>query len=445
MKIAIVGAGYVGLVSGACLAEFGFDVACIDNDADRVRELAQGRVPIHEPGLDDLVRSGRSSGRLRFTAELDPAVVASDVVMIAVGTPSRRGEDAADLAFVHRAAEEIAAALNGYKVIVTKSTVPVGTTRTLMHEIARRRPGLAFDMASNPEFLREGSAVADFLSPDRIVVGTESERARDILRQLYRPITSTGVPINFTGIESAELIKYAANGYLAMRIAFVNELADLCEKVGADISVVTRGMGQDRRIGQHYLQPGPGFGGSCFPKDSRALAAEARDRQVPFRIIEAVVAANDGRKAALGDRIVAAMGGDVSGRRIAVLGIAFKADTDDIRDSAALQLIPELKALGASLAVYDPVAGANGAARIAGVVWCKNAYAAAAGADAVVILTEWNEFRGLDLEKLAGLMARPLMIDLRNLYSLQDIAKTPFVYHSLGRPVVRPPGPAGAA
>jgi UDPglucose 6-dehydrogenase len=445
MKIAIVGAGYVGLVSGACLAEFGFDVACIDTDTERVRALAEGKVPIHEPGLEDLVRSGRGGGRLRFTTELAPAVAAADVVMIAVGTPSRRGEDSADLAFVHKAADEIAAALNGYKVVITKSTVPVGTTRKLMEEIAARRPGLAFDIASNPEFLREGSAVADFLSPDRLVVGTESERAREVLRQLYRPITATGVPILFTGIESAELIKYAANGYLAMRIAFVNELADLCEKLGADISVVTRGMGYDRRIGQHYLQPGPGFGGSCFPKDTRALAAAARDGGVPFRLIEAVVSANDRRKAALCERIVAALGGGVGGRRIAVLGVAFKADTDDIRDSSALLLLPALKELGASLAVYDPAAGANGAARIPGVVWCKNAYAAAADADALVILTEWNEFRGLDLERLASVMARPLMIDLRNLYSPQDIARTPFVYHSLGRPVVRPPGAAGAA
>jgi UDPglucose 6-dehydrogenase len=438
MKIAIVGAGYVGLVSGACLAEFGYDVACIDHDAERVRELQQGRVPIHEPGLEDMVRASRNVGRLRFTAELAPAVAAADVVMIAVGTPSRRGEDAADLAFVHKAADEIASALNGYKVVVTKSTVPVGTTRKLMHEIARRRPGLPFDMASNPEFLREGSAVGDFLAPDRVIVGTESERARDVLRQLYRPITAGNVQITFTGIESAELIKYAANGYLAMRIAFVNELADLCEKVGADISVVTRGMGQDRRIGQHYLQPGPGFGGSCFPKDARALAAAARGQGSPFRLVEAVVAANDLRKAALCDRIVAALGGDANGRRIAILGIAFKADTDDIRDSAALNLIPELRAKGASIAAYDPQAGPAGAARIPDVVWCKNAYAAASGADAIVILTEWNEFRGLDLNRLAGLMTTPLMIDLRNLYSPDDIARTPFVYHSLGRGVVRP-------
>ncbi len=332
MKIAIVGAGYVGLVSGACLAEFGYDVACIDHDTDRVRELQQGGVPIHEPGLEDMMRANRNVGRLRFTAELAPAVAGADVVMIAVGTPTRRGEDAADLAFVHKAADEIAAALNGYKVVVTKSTVPVGTTRQLMHEIARRRPGIAFDMASNPEFLREGSAVSDFLQPDRVIVGTESERARDVLRRLYRPITAGNVPITFTGIESAELIKYAANGYLAMRIAFVNELADLCERVGADISVVTRGMGQDRRIGQHYLQPGPGFGGSCFPKDTRALAAAARGQGSPFRLMDAVVAANDGRKAALCDRIVVAMGGSAAGRRIAILGVAFKADTDDVRE-----------------------------------------------------------------------------------------------------------------
>ena len=391
------------------------------------------------------MRANRNVGRLRFTAELASAVAGADVVMIAVGTPTRRGEDAADLAFVHKAADEIAAALNGYKVVITKSTVPVGTTRRLMHEIARRRPGVAFDMASNPEFLREGSAVSDFLQPDRVIVGTEFERARDVLRRLYRPITAGNVPIIFTGIESAELIKYAANGYLAMRIAFVNELADLCEKVGADISVVTRGMGQDRRIGQHYLQPGPGFGGSCFPKDIRALAAAARGQGSPFRLMDAVVAANDVRKAALCDRVVAAMGGSAAGRRIAIFGVAFKADTDDVRESAALGLIPELRARGASVAAYDPQAGPAGAARIPDVVWCKNAYAAAEGADAVVILTEWNEFRGLDLSRLAGLMARPVMIDLRNLYSPHDMARTPFVYHSLGRAVTRPQPISGPA
>jgi UDPglucose 6-dehydrogenase len=438
MKIAVVGAGYVGLVSGACLADFGYDVTLIDHDLDRVAALEAGHVPIYEAGLEAILLAGRRVGRLRFTSNLKPAVAAADVVMIAVSTPARRGDDAADLAYVHKAASEIAAALSGYTVIVTKSTVPVGTARKLKSELRALRPDADFDMASNPEFLREGSAIEDFLRPDRLIVGADSARAIDVMRQLYRPITVNDVPILFTDFESAELIKYAANGYLAMRLAYVNELADLCEKVGADISVVTSGMGHDRRIGHHYLHPGPGFGGSCFPKDTRALAAASRAANTRFSLVEAVAAANDRRKLDLSNRILGALRGSVAGRRIAILGVAFKAETDDIRDSPALIVVPALQNEGATIAAYDPAIGRKGTAALAGIHWCDDAYSAAKGADALVILTEWNEFRGLDLAKLAASMLKPVMIDLRNLYSPVDIARTPFIYHSLGRKTLEP-------
>jgi len=438
MKIAVVGAGYVGLVSGACLADFGYDVTLIDHDLDRVAALDAGRVPIYEAGLEAMLLANRRGGRLSFTSELKPAVAAADVVLIAVSTPARRGDDAADLAYVHKAASEIATALSGYTVIVTKSTVPVGTARKLKSELKALRPDADFDMASNPEFLREGSAVEDFLRPDRIIVGTDSPRAIDVMRHLYRPITVNDVPILFTGFESAELIKYAANGYLAMRLAYVNELADLCEKVGADIGVVTHGVGHDHRIGHHYLHPGPGFGGSCFPKDTRALAATARDADTRFSLIEAVVTANERRKTSLSDRVVAALGGSAAGKHIAVLGVAFKAETDDLRDSAALTLLPALQSASAAISAYDPAIGRKGVNGLAGIRWCEDAYAAATGAHALVILTEWNEFRGLDLFRIASLMREPVMIDLRNLYSPFDIAKTPFIYHSLGRAPLEP-------
>jgi UDPglucose 6-dehydrogenase len=442
MKIAVIGAGYVGLVSGACLAEFGFDVFCVDQNAARVEDLNAGRIPIHEPGLDSLVHANRRAGRLRFTGDLKAAVSQAEAVFIAVSTPTRRGDDAADLAYVHKAADQIAAALDGYSVIITKSTVPVGTARKLKAQIRAARPHAEFDVAANPEFLREGSAVDDFLRPDRIVVGSESKRAQETLRKIYQPITVTGAPLLFTDFESAELIKYAANGYLAMRLAFINQLADLCEKVGGDIAVVAKGIGHDRRIGHHYLQPGPGFGGSCFPKDTRALAAAAREAGAPFSLIEAVVGANDKRKTGLFARVASKLGGEVAGKRIAVLGLAFKADTDDLRDAPALDLIPALTSAGASVIAYDPVVKPNGEQSFAGIDWAKNAYDAAREADAVVVLTEWNEFRGLDLAKLASLMHAPVMIDLRNLYSTGDIARTSFTYHSIGRKVVAPAGKA---
>lgn len=445
MKIAVIGAGYVGLVSGACLAEFGFDVFCVDQDVARVEALNAGRVPIHEAGLDNLVHSNMSAGRLHFTTDLKSAVAQAEAVFIAVSTPTRRGDDAADLAYVHQAASQIAQALNGYSVIITKSTVPVGTARSLKEQIRGLRPDAEFDVAANPEFLREGSAVDDFLRPDRIVVGTESKRAQEILRKIYQPITMTGAPLIFTDFESAELIKYAANGYLAMRLGFVNQLADLCEKVGGDIAVVTKGIGHDKRIGHHYLQPGPGFGGSCFPKDTRALAATAREAGAPFSIIEAVVGANDKRKASLFARVTKALEGTVAGKRIAILGLSFKAETDDLREAPALDLVPALAQAGATVTTYDPVVRGNGRSAFAGVHWAKTAYDAANGADAVIVLTEWNEFRGLDLVKLAKSMRRPVMIDLRNLYSIADIAKTPFIYHSIGRHTVRPLAPGKAS
>jgi UDPglucose 6-dehydrogenase len=442
MKIAVIGAGYVGLVSGACLAEFGFDVFCVDQDAARVADLNQGRIPIHEPGLDMLIHANRRAGRLHFTGDLKSAVSKAEAVFIAVSTPTRRGDDAADLAYVHKAAEQIAAALDGYCVIITKSTVPVGTARKLKAQIKAERPDAEFDVAANPEFLREGSAVDDFLRPDRIVIGSESKRAQETLRKIYQPITVTGAPLIFTDFESAELIKYAANGYLAMRLAFVNQLADLCEKVGGDIAVVAKGIGHDKRIGHHYLHPGPGFGGSCFPKDTRALAATAREAGSPFSLIEAVVGANDKRKTGLFARVNGMLGGAVAGKRIAVLGLAFKADTDDLRDAPALDLIPALVAAKASVVAYDPAAKPKGVSAFAGIDWAKNPYEAAEGADAVILLTEWNEFRGLDLARLAGLMRAPVMIDLRNLYSTAEIARTPFTYHSIGRQVIAPTGKA---
>ncbi len=438
MKIAVIGAGYVGLVSGACLAEFGFDVFCVDQDAARVADLNAGRIPIHEPGLDSLIHANWQAGRLRFTGDLKSAVSQAEAAFIAVSTPTRRGDDAADLAYVHKAADQIAAALDGYCVIITKSTVPVGTARKLKAQIRAARPDAEFDVAANPEFLREGSAVDDFLRPDRIVIGSESKRAQETLRKIYQPITINGVPLIFTDFESAELIKYAANGYLAMRLAFINQLADLCEKVGGDIAVVAKGIGHDKRIGHHYLHPGPGFGGSCFPKDTRALAATAREAGAPFSLIEAVVGANDKRKTGLFVRVTQMLGGVVANKRIAVLGLAFKADTDDLRDAPALDLVPALTAAKASVVAYDPVVQPNGANAFVGVSWAKNAYEAVTGADAVILLTEWNEFRGLNLGKLAALMRSPVMIDLRNLYSTADIAKTPFTYHSIGRQVVAP-------
>jgi UDPglucose 6-dehydrogenase len=438
MRVAVVGAGYVGLVTAACLSEFGFEVTCIDKEADKVERLRQGEIPIHEPGLDGLVFANRRAGRLDFSDDLTGTVRGAGVVFIAVGTPSRRGEDAADLAFVRAAAEQIGRALDGFTVVVTKSTVPVGTARMLERLIRDVRPNADFAMASNPEFLREGSAVEDFLRPDRIVVGLSSARARERMSELYRPLMLRDVPVLFTNFETAELIKYAANAYLATRIGFINEMADLCEAVGADVSAVTRGMGLDRRIGLHYLQPGPGFGGSCFPKDTRALTSIAKQAGSRSRIVEAVIEANAVRKDRLAQRIADAVGGSLRNKRVAVLGLSFKAETDDLREAASLAVIPALQKEGATIAAYDPVAIAAARPLLPDVTWCSDAYETAKDADAVVVLTEWNEFRGLDLRRLAAQMREPVLIDFRNIYSAGDVAKTPFVYHSLGRATAMP-------
>jgi UDPglucose 6-dehydrogenase len=438
MKVAVVGAGYVGLVTAAGLSEFGFDVICIDKEAEKVECLRQGEIPIHEPGLDALVLANRRAGRLDFSDDIMGAVRGAGVVFIAVGTPSRRGEDAADLAFVRAAAEQIGRAMDGFTVVVTKSTVPVGTARMLEQLIRDVRPDADFEMASNPEFLREGSAVEDFLRPDRIVVGLSAGRARERMSELYRPLMLRDVPVLFTTFETAELIKYAANAYLATRIGFINEMADLCEAVGADVAAVTRGMGLDRRIGLHYLQPGPGFGGSCFPKDTRALASIARQAGARAKIVEAVIDSNNLRKESLAERIAQAVGGDVRGKRVAVLGVSFKAETDDLREAASLAVIPALQRAGANIAAYDPVAIAAAKQLLSQVEWCEDAYETAKDAHAVVVLTEWNEFRGLDLWRLAAQMRQPVLIDLRNIYSAGDVAKTPFIYHSIGRPAVMP-------
>ena len=445
MKITVIGAGYVGLVSAACFSDFGYEVTCVDRDARKVEALESGRIPIYEQGLEPVVASNRQAGRLSFTGDLKSAVAAADVVLIAVGTPTREGEDSADLSYVYGAGEDVARALQGYTLIVTKSTVPVGTAAKLREIISKARPDGDFDVASNPEFMREGSAVEDFQRPDRVIVGVNSERAEKMLRQLYRPLTSKDVPLLVTSCEAAEVIKYAANTFLATRIAFVNELSDLCEKVGADIHDVARGMGLDKRIGLQFLNPGPGFGGSCFPKDTRALVHTARQYGSPFTIVENVVAANEARKRALADRIQDVTGGTLAGKRIGILGVAFKAETDDIRDAAALTLIPELQKRGAALAAFDPVAMDNGRQVFQSVQWCADAYSAAIGADVVVILTEWNVFRGLDLKRLARDMRQPVMVDYRNLFTPNDIKGSGLSYHSIGRASVMPPDQSQAS
>ena len=438
MKITVIGAGYVGLVSAACFSDFGYEVTCVDRDTRKIAALESGQIPIYEQGLEPIVNSNRQAGRLVFTDKLAEAVADADVVLIAVGTPTREGEDAADLSYVFAAAEEIARAMQGFTLIVTKSTVPVGTAARLRDIIAKARPDGDFEVASNPEFMREGSAVEDFQRPDRVVIGVNSERAEAALRQLYRPLTAKDVPIVATSCEASELIKYAANTFLATRIAFVNQLADLCERVGADIHDVARGMGLDKRIGLQFLNPGPGYGGSCFPKDTRALAATARQHGGPFTIVENVIAANEARKKSLVERIQTALGGKLQGKKIALLGIAFKAETDDIRDAAALTLIPELQKRGAAIAAFDPVAMDNGRSTFESVQWCADAYSAAIGADVVVVLTEWNVFRGLNLTRLVKDMRRPVMVDFRNLFAPEDVKDSGLTYHSVGRATVSP-------
>ncbi|MBT5571647.1 MAG: UDP-glucose/GDP-mannose dehydrogenase family protein [Alphaproteobacteria bacterium] len=436
MKIAMVGTGYVGLVSGACFSEFGWDVVCVDNNADKITMLENGQMPIYEPGLDDLVDRNVAAGRLSFTTDLASAVKTADAVFIAVGTPSRCGDGHADLSYVFQAAEDIARHADGYTVVVTKSTVPVGTGREVMERIQAVRPDGEIEIASNPEFLREGSAIEDFKRPDRVVIGADSERAAETVGSLYRPLFLRDTPIIHTSLETAELIKYAANTFLATKITFINEFADLCEKVGADVQDVAKGIGLDGRIGSKFLHAGPGYGGSCFPKDTEALVRSARDVGAPISIVEQVIEVNTNRKEAMALKIIDACGGDVSGKTVAVLGLTFKPNTDDMRDSPSLVIVPRLIEAGATVRVFDPVGMDEAKAIMDGPVWCSDAYDAMDGADVVAIVTEWNEFRALDLQRAKELLNRPVMVDLRNIYRPEEMRESGFDYISIGRAAV---------
>ncbi|MEK9673112.1 MAG: UDP-glucose/GDP-mannose dehydrogenase family protein [Rhodospirillaceae bacterium] len=434
MHVAVVGTGYVGLVSGACFSEFGHHVTCVDKDAGKIDWLNRGEMPIYEPGLQKLVETNASAGRLFFTTDLEAAVGGAQTVFIAVGTPSRRGDGHADLSYVYAAAEEIARAIDGYTVVVTKSTVPVGTGAEVEKIIRDARPDAEFDVVSNPEFLREGAAIEDFMRPDRVVIGTDEERAQDVMRELYRPLYLIETPIVFTRRQTSELIKYAANTFLATKITFINEIADLCEVLDADVQDVAKGIGLDGRIGRKFLHAGPGYGGSCFPKDTLALVRTAQDAGSPLRIVETVVDINDNRKRAMADKIIAAAGGDVTGKTIAVLGLTFKPNTDDMRDSPSLDIVPALTAAGAKVRAYDPQGMSEAKHMLKDITWCDGAYDAITGADVLAIITEWNEFRALDLDRVKSLMKSPVMVDLRNIYKPDDMADAGFIYTSIGRP-----------
>ena len=433
MRIAMVGAGYVGLVTGACFSEFGTDAVCVDKDADRIDRLRRGEMPIYEPGLDDLVARNVAAGRLSFSTDLEEAVAEADIVFIAVGTPSRRGDGHADLSYVFEAAREVAAAVRGYTVLVTKSTVPVGTGARVAEIAAGLRPDAEIDVVSNPEFLREGAAIDDFMRPDRVVIGAETERARDAMRELYRPLFLRETPILFTDRETAELTKYAANAFLAVKITFINEIADLCERVGADVQDVARGMGLDRRIGDKFLHPGPGYGGSCFPKDTLALTRTASDAGALVRLVETAASVNEDRKRAMAGRVQQALGGEAAGKTVAVLGLAFKPNTDDMREAPSLELVPALQAAGAAVRAYDPQAMETARPLLPGVTWCGDLYDAAAGADCAVLVTEWNEFRAVDLGRLRKVMAAPVLLDLRNVYKPAEMAAAGFAYRGIGK------------
>jgi len=434
MRVAMIGTGYVGLVSGACFADFGHEVTCVDRDAGKIESLAQGQMPIYEPGLADLVSSNVRAGRLKFTTELARAVSEANAVFIAVGTPSRRGDGHADLSFVYEAAREIAAALEGFTVVITKSTVPVGTGDEVERIIYETRPDCECAVVANPEFLREGAAIQDFKHPDRIVVGTTNARAREIMSELYRPLYLNRSPILFTDRRTAELIKYAANAFLATKITFINEIADLAEKVGADVQEVARGIGLDNRIGAKFLHAGPGYGGSCFPKDTLALLKTSQDHEAPLRIVEAVVAVNDARKRAMARKVSAALRGEVRGKTIAVLGLTFKPNTDDMREAPSIPIITALQDMGAKVRAYDPEGMQQARQFVADVTFCNDAYDCAAGASALVIVTEWEQFRALDFARLKQVMQRPVLIDLRNIYRPEEVARHGFVYESVGRP-----------
>jgi UDPglucose 6-dehydrogenase len=433
MHIAMIGAGYVGLVTGACFSEFGHDVTCIDRDEARIKKLNAGDLPIYEPGLEELVAGNVKSGRLSFATGLEDAVKGADAVFIAVDTPNSEGNGDADLGNVFAVAEKIAAALDGYTVVVTKSTVPVGTGREVEKIIRGLNADADFDVVSNPEFLREGSAIGDFLRPDRVVIGTGSERARDTMRHLYRPLFLIETPILFTTRPTAELIKYAANAFLATKITFINEIADLCEVTDADVQDVAKGIGLDGRIGPKFLHAGPGYGGSCFPKDTLALVRTAGEAGHPLRIVEAVTIVNDERKGRMAVKIVAACGGSVDGKVIAVLGLTFKPNTDDMREAPSLGIIAGLQAGGAKIRAFDPEGMDEAKALLDGVEWCEDAYDAVTGAEALTIVTEWNEFRALDLERVKSLMKSPVMVDLRNIYDPDEMAAAGFRYTCVGR------------
>ena len=429
----MIGTGYVGLVSGACFADFGHEVTCVDKDADKIAALIRGEMPIYEPGLDDLVAANAKAGRLNFTGALEPAVEAADAVFIAVGTPTRRGDGHADLSFVYDAAREIARALDGFTVVITKSTVPVGTGDEVERIIAETRPDADFAVVSNPEFLREGAAIRDFKHPDRIVVGSDHERAREVMRELYRPLYLNSAPIQYTERRTAELIKYAANAFLATKITFINEIADLAEKVGADVQEIARGIGLDNRIGGKFLHAGPGFGGSCFPKDTLALLKTGQDHEAPLRIIEAVVAVNDSRKRAMARKVLHALNGELRGKTVAVLGLTFKPNTDDMRESPSIPLITALQDMGAKVRAYDPAGMEQAKLSLSNVTFCDDAYSCAEGASALVIVTEWEQFRALDFERLKGVMAKPVLVDLRNIYGAEEMARHGFAYEGVGR------------
>ena len=433
MRVAMIGTGYVGLVSGACFAHFGHHVTCVDKDADKIAALSRGEIPIYEPGLTELVRTNVGDHRLAFSTELSDPVAAADAVFIAVGTPSRRGDGHADLSYVYAAAREIAAALRGTTAVVTKSTVPVGTGDEVETIIREQRPDADVCVVSNPEFLREGAAIRDFMHPDRIVVGVEDPRAREILAEIYRPLYLNAAPILYTDRRTAELIKYASNAFLATKITFINEVADLCEKVGADVQEVARGMGLDNRIGSKFLHAGPGYGGSCFPKDALALIKTGQDHEAPLRILETVVAVNDQRKRAMARKVATALGGNLRGKTVAVLGLTFKPNTDDLREAPALAVITALQDMGAKVRAYDPAGMTQAKNVLSGVTYADNAYACAQNAEALVIITEWEQFRALDLGRLKAIMAQPVVVDLRNVYPPEELRKHGFRYQGIGR------------
>jgi UDPglucose 6-dehydrogenase len=436
MRVAMIGAGYVGLVSGACFADFGHEVCCVDKDPRKIEALNRGEIPIYEPGLSDLVAKSVREGRLTFANDLASPVRHADAVFIAVGTPSRRGDGHADLSYVHQAAREIAAVLDGYTVIVTKSTVPVGTGDEVERIVRETNPNADFAVVSNPEFLREGAAIADFKRPDRIVIGTDDSRAKEVMNEVYRPLYLNQAPILVTSRRTAELTKYAANAFLATKITFINEIADLCEQVGANVQDVARGIGLDNRIGAKFLHAGPGYGGSCFPKDTLALIKTAQDHAAPIRIVETVAAVNDQRKRAMGRKVVAACGGSVRGKTVAVLGLTFKPNTDDMRDAPSIAVIAALQDAGARIRAYDPEGMEPAKAVLTEVEYAHDAYACARGADALVIVTEWDIFRALDLGRLKAALASPVVVDLRNIYRPEEMSRRGFTYVSIGRPAL---------